>query len=391
VIFEKKFIQTPRLIDNHLIHATILYYNNSISQWQSLINFNQIKLIDRNRILINQLPVNTIPKTLLFLTTGVIIGIIISSIFWITYDRRSGSPDHKELREQGYQYISPLLECESFSQSGSIQTKTSIKTLNTLIENYQQQGYVKDVSIYYRDLNNGPWFSINDDVNYDPASLLKVPILIAYLKKAEAEPNILSKKISLNLDEGVISQKFNSAEKIIEGQEYEVEKMLEQLIVDSDNTVLETLAEFIGEDAIKSTEIKMGLIDDEQADIDFTIKVKDYSSVFRRLYNASYLNNEMSEKALKLLSKTKFDQGLKAGIPENVEVAHKFGERTFVDRSNQPLFKELHDCGIIYHQKNPYILCVMTSGEDLLKQASLIKEVSTSVYKMVDVQTFDTQ
>lgn len=336
----------------------------------------------------NQLFINTNRKIFVFFIAGILLGVTVSSV-WTKFNKKSYPINRGELREQGYQYISPLLECESFSQSGSIQTKNSIKVLNTLIENYQQQGYIKDASIYYRDLNNGPWFSINDDIAYDPASLLKVPILIAYLKKAETEPNILSRKISLNLDEDVISQKFNSAEKIKEGQEYEVEKMLEQLIVDSDNTVLETLVEFIGENAIETTEVKMGLRDTNQIDTDFTIKVKDYSSILRRLYNASYLNNEMSEKALKMLSKTKFNQGLKAGIPEHIEIAHKFGERTFVDNSNQPFYKELHDCGIIYHQKNPYILCVMTSGKDLLKQASFIKDVSKSVYEMVDVQSLD--
>lgn len=323
---------------------------------------------------------------------GVVAGASISLFIWhVIANKPKNTPASQELREQGYRYISPLLECETFVSSDSITTKNTIKNINLVIEDYQNQGYLNEASIYFRDLNNGPWFAINENKTYNPASLFKVPILIAYLKQAETKPEILSSPLTLKNDEEIVFQEFNTAEPLKIGEAYTLEQLLEQLVIDSDNTVLETLVENIGEDLVEATEVSLGLKYSNQNNGDYTMKVRDYSSIFRRLYNASYLNNEMSEKALELLSKVKFDRGLKAGIPQDTQVAHKFGERTFLDISNQPLIKELHDCGIIYHQKNPYILCVMTSGNDLLKQASFIKEVSKSVYEMVDTQPSENQ
>jgi len=97
----------------------------------------------------------------------------------------------------------------------------------------------------------------------------------------------------------------------------------------------------------------------------------------RILYNSSYLNFEMSNKALMLLTQTDFPNGLVAGVPDSVVVAHKFGEQKNGDE------QQLHDCGIVYYQENPYILCVMTKGYEIPELASIIKEISQQVYNEV--------
>jgi beta-lactamase class A len=106
--------------------------------------------------------------------------------------------------------------------------------------------------------------------------------------------------------------------------------------------------------------------------------VTDYASFFEVLYNASYLNREMSEKALKILASPGFQKGLTAGLPINIKVSHKFGERK-IDNLNQ-----LHDCGIIYKTNHPYLLCIMTRGDDFIKMAETIKEISREVYNNIE-------
>ena len=106
--------------------------------------------------------------------------------------------------------------------------------------------------------------------------------------------------------------------------------------------------------------------------------VKGYASFFRILYNASYLNKEMSNKALELLSKAEFAKGLTAGVPKDIVVAHKFGERTHGPE------KQLHDCGIIYFPHRSYILCVMTRGDRWENLTSIIRTVSRIVYDEVE-------
>ena len=91
------------------------------------------------------------------------------------------------------------------------------------------------------------------------------------------------------------------------------------------------------------------------------MSVSDYASFFRILYNASYLTKDDSQKALDLLTKVDFADGIRAGVPKGVPVANKFGERSVNG------LQQLHDCGIVYYNNHPYLLCIMSRGSDFKK------------------------
>jgi len=103
--------------------------------------------------------------------------------------------------------------------------------------------------------------------------------------------------------------------------------------------------------------------------------ILDYSSFFRTLYNSSYLNHDMSELALKILTKSTFKNGIAGGLPKDIIVAHKFGER-IIDKKSQ-----LHDCGIVYIPRKNYLICVMTRGDDFSNMELTIQKISAEVYK----------
>jgi len=71
------------------------------------------------------------------------------------------------------------------------------------------------------------------------------------------------------------------------------------------------------------------------------------------LYNATYLDRDLSEKALELLANSNFKLGLRAGVSPTVTVADKYGERTAFDPQGNVQYRELHDCGIVYDQNGP--------------------------------------
>jgi len=52
--------------------------------------------------------------------------------------------------------------------------------------------------------------------------------------------------------------------------------------------------------------------------------------------------------------------------------------------NNDQGLKQLHDCGIIYHPSKPYILCIMTKGEEIEELASVIADISRLVFKGID-------
>lgn len=49
--------------------------------------------------------------------------------------------------------------------------------------------------------------------------------------------------------------------------------------------------------------------------------------------------------------------------------------------------KQFHDCGIVYHPANPYLLCVMGRGEDFWELTKSVADVSRIVYEEVERQT----
>ena len=285
-----------------------------------------------------------------------------------------------------YKYINPILEC---NPDISLNSKlTPIKeSIESIINQEVSKKNITFASIYYRDLNNGPWFGINEKEYFSPASLVKVPILIAYLKKAEIDPSLLQKKLIVSDDPetGNNIQNIKPSVATVVKQEYTIEKLLEEMIIYSDNNAYNTLAQNLtGDEIIKVyQDLDVDISKAFQNPNGNIITVKNYASFFRILYNGSYLNNETSEKALKLLNQVEYKDALVAGVPKDIIVSHKFGERKYLD-TNEIQF---HDCGIVYFPKKPYLLCVMTkTTQNANKAINFIKEISQVVYQSQNKQ-----
>ena len=130
----------------------------------------------------------------------------------------------------------------------------------------------------------------------------------------------------------------------------------------------------------------LGIPISELGQADDFMTVSQYTYFFRVLYNATYLNRALSEKAMDFLSKSDFSYGIETGASATVVVAHKFGERTIVDSHGALIARELHDCGIVYYPQHPYLLCIMTRGSDFDRLAAVIQDISRLAYQDRDHQ-----
>jgi beta-lactamase class A len=278
-------------------------------------------------------------------------------------------------KSSDYKFISPLLFTDNLNPD-TRDYKMLDANLKSYIKTAVSDKQADQVSVYFRDLNTGHWMGINENDQYEPASLLKIAILTTYLRMAEITPGLLDKSLeasieSPNLD---LEQNYKPANPIHLGKPYTVRSLLSSMIVDSDNNAMALLAQDI------STSTVNVIYNDLQIPISNNGAVSDisaaeYSRFFRILYNSSYLSHSASESVLGLLSETDFSVGLVAGVPAGTTVAHKFGER----EESDGVSKQLHDCGIVYYPEHPYFVCVMTKGKDF---ASLEKTIS-SISKMV--------
>lgn len=284
----------------------------------------------------------------------------------------------QEKHQGGYKYIDPLLECNNYQPSGPAYYEME-RDLHQIVDSASTDKKIKTVSVYFRDLNNGPWLGINEKEKFSPASLLKVPLMIAYLKLAEDQPVILQKKLTVkNHRENILSQNITPLAQVTVGQEYAVIDLLGYMIKYSDNAAANTLLENLPPEDLSRTYTDLKLQIPGEGGTENFMTVVDYASFFRILYNSSYLNRTMSEKALEILTTSAFTKGLTAGLPDTIEVAHKFGERKIGEE------KQLHDCGIIYLKNNNYLLCVMTRGNDFETMEKTIASISKQVFAAIN-------
>lgn len=288
--------------------------------------------------------------------------------------RGAGAPAFREERETGHTFISPLLDCDDWAPSRIPELRALQRSVEDIAEAAVARRDVAQVSVYFRDLQSGPWAGLNEHAKFSPASLLKVPALLAALRAAEKNPRLLSQEIVFQGTNNSLDQNMRPEQSLEVGHAYAFEEILRRMIVYSDNASADIVRAFVGQEAIEMVLQDLG-IDKNSLEADDSVSVKEYASVFRRLYNASLLGREMSERALSMLTRSSFTEGLRAGVPGDTPVAHKFGER--ITNSHH----QMHDCGIVYFPKQPYLLCVMTRGGDFKAMARTISQVSRTVHE----------
>ncbi len=287
-----------------------------------------------------------------------------------------------ELRLQpgGSGLTNPLLDCdlgEEYISNNAIKPFKSV--IDKKILELKANGLINYASYYFRDLNNGGWMGINEEEKFFPASLMKVPILLYALNKAVDDPGLLNKEIKYLGNSTIYNQYIKPENPIKIGEIYTIRQLLEKMIIESDNNAASLIYEIFGKDDYQKIFSSLSLeIPTENES--YYIDTKDYASFFRILFNSSYLPNKFSEAALNLLSKTKLKDGIVAGVPSDIVVAHKFGEVTLPDQ------KQFHDCGIVYYPKSPYLLCIMTRGNHYDNLISSIAELSRVTFGEVQSQ-----
>ncbi len=248
--------------------------------------------------------------------------------------------------------------------------------LTPIIQAMKKKGMYTDISMYFQDLYSGMAFGINEDEEFIPASILKIPIMMAYFKIAETDPEILGRILKYEAGK----QNITYPQHAISKEYYSADELIKIMIKTSDNTAADVLASHLSNSYLNATFLNLGII--HQGELEGMSSVIEIASLLRILYNASYLNESMSDRALQYLSETDYIDGIVAGIPKDIKIAHKYGERYLSGLGAG----ELHDAAIVYYPNCPYSLVVMTRGKEYKQLEKVIKIISKFVYDEVDIQ-----
>lgn len=293
---------------------------------------------------------------------------------------------YQEREVSNYQFINPLLECEvktlgsqqkyiPFEEEVRENIKTHIIDNNPDIE----------IAYYFRNLRNGPWFGYNEETIFAPASLMKLPVTMAYMKWAEEDSTVFGKIFSGIVETNSI-QNIIPWQSIRAGGTYSLDELFKYSLIYSDNNANSTLLANIPQDLLFRVfrDLNIPIIDNLEQWEDEYITVKEYASFFRILFNSSYLSRTSSEYLLKIMSLAENVRGIKQKLPKDIVVTHKFWERWGVSKVTGTVTQQFHDCGIVYYDKYPYLLCVMTRwSKDFDKLESIIEDISYEVYSAI--------
>ena len=305
---------------------------------------------------------------------------------WHARGRFSGTAKTRSVRLGQNHFTNPLLACENGPNelTGNLQLASLKGKIEQVIARYRQSGSASSISVYFSDLNNDNTIEVNGDAGFEPASLIKLPLMIEYFKRAESDPGVLSKKLTYDgRHDWTVDQNYRPQKTLEPGKAYTVDELIFRMVANSDNNAFRTLLTEADRKYLQEIHNLLGVETVADASGGRLVTARSYAIFLKTLYNASFLNQEMSEKALKYLTANEFHLGIDTTIPDSITVASKFGERTTGDNGE---IKQLHDYGIVYYPNRPYLICIMTKGADFLKLTEGIREISKLVFDEFDAR-----
>lgn len=241
------------------------------------------------------------------------------------------------------------------------------------------------VGLYFEYQPTGANINLNKDERVWPASLIKIPVAMAVMKKVERGVWKLDNELVI-LDEDKDSE-YGELYKEPTGTTMTIERLLYESVVNSDNTAHFVLLRNLDTKELEDVYTSIGLDDvidtlktsPEEEELDNRITAKRYTIFFRALYNATYLNPEYSQLFLSILKDSPLSY-LQRGLPDDILFLHKTGIRTD-DRV-------WADSGIVYVPGRPYLLTVMIqkkgSGDPKEGEVEgMFKDISQEIYEFV--------
>lgn len=277
---------------------------------------------------------------------------------------------------------------EQRSKHPLVSPRVFVQNQNDIIINFtalrsELSEYVKaqtdlHAGVYFEYLPSGTSVGVNEKDTFVTASLLKVPFIMGVYKRIEQ--GAIRKDDVITVSEQDIDPYFGSLWKKGAGTKLTVKEAIDLALRESDNTAVRALDSTLSQDLVHEVYDALDIPGDLTVELP-VVSPKNYSSVLRCLYLSCYLSADTSQEILDTMTHSIFTDGMKAGVPDVVPVAHKVG---YYDMPNQPDLLE-SDCGIVYAPKRPYSLCVFVTAPREKEQdiTDFMREVSHKVYQYV--------
>jgi len=239
-----------------------------------------------------------------------------------------------------------------------------------------------ELGLVIKDLGTGRTILRDPDRPFPSASMVKVPIMAACLKAVEEGQITLEEVLRLKRTDKVRGSGILRAAPA--GTPVTVEKLLELMITDSDNTAANMLIDLLGFDYIGQAFRELGL---ERTNLsrkmmDFRSRAngvenyttpRDMAGILEKMYRGTCVSSHVAEKCLAVLKEQKVNDRIPRYLPRKTLVAHKTGLE----------HKVCHDAGIVFAPRGDLLICVLTEGNTgAIIAKRMIARIASRVYKL---------
>jgi beta-lactamase class A len=256
----------------------------------------------------------------------------------------------------------------------------SFKPLERSLQNYTEHENAT-IALYVSNLRDGASMGINEEMEFEPASLNKIPLAILVMRDIEKGAYTLEDEMTIK-EEDVDTHSGTLYEKV--GQPITVRDLVHAMLSESDNTAFkvlnqrvtqkdwETLSEYLNYYNLKQDKTS------KEKDLLYTTTPEANARIFTSLYLSTLLNAEHSELILKDLENSTFNVESLARLPPEVRVVQKLGTYYYSEE------KYYHRCGILYlPEGGRFFYCIMTSGASSKEAEKIIGDSVNMIYTYV--------
>jgi beta-lactamase class A len=221
-----------------------------------------------------------------------------------------------------------------------------------------------DFAVVVKDLQTGRTVSVNSDWTYYTASLFKVYVMLEVMHQEALGLLKLTDEVTITpyYDAQSVGPRLTSL-----CQRLTIRQALEAMMARSDNSVAVLLQDLVGSGNINASMVSLGLKQSNFLSEDLPTSAADLAKVLEGIGRGQAVSKSASEEMVRLLSLEQFDNGLRAGTPAGLKVAHKTGNYLGVT----------HDAGIVYGPSGAYVIVVLSDGANA---SAVTKDVASIVF-----------
>lgn len=226
---------------------------------------------------------------------------------------------------------------------------------------------IEHYSVVVKELDQGTGVAVNADRVFYAASLFKLAVMYEAFRRAESGDLRLSSELTVTPE--ALREDLGTLTKVqLEvGDRLSVGRLVELMMVFSDNTASVLLRDAFGRPEIDQTIRSLGLRNTSVNSPDLPTTAFDMAVLSEAIATGRGVSKEASQEMTQMMRKQSVRGRIPAGLPVSVPVANKTG--TWENAG--------HDVAIVYAPSGTYLLVVLS---DLTVRDDLIADLSSRVY-----------